>query len=247
MRSSETWTLGDAVGTYAGSQLSGKIDLAQPADGMKSLQFREANLPQASLFSLLLPSEFPHDLLEPDDYYQRGEDVIASYDESASCPHRLQLYFRSGWATAQSIPDICGFDFQLSLQTRQLDSNPQTVVCSRWPVQDTRLLDEDTQRFLPLVQNVRETSLVPSGACILVRNEFGSIAFFAHPNDYRDCRLRFKDGHVAIHYELFPPFLEKGVILRARLRVATLPTASDEEEALRLYQEFLQMEIPLTT
>lgn len=247
MQSSTYWHLQDAVARYAAQGLSVSVDLAHPASGGQAIEFREANLSQAALFSLLLPPEFAVGMLEPNDCYLRGEDVIATYEESEQCPHRLQLYYRGGWAALETNPEICGFDFQISLQTRRLDSNPQTVVHSRWPVQETRILDESDQRFEPLVQNVRETSLIPSGACILLRNEFGSIALFAHPNDYRDCRLRYKEGQMIVSHELFPPFLEKGVILRARLRMAALPAEEDEAEAFRIYQEFLQMELPLTT
>jgi hypothetical protein len=50
-----------------------------------------------------------------------------------------------------------------------------------------------------------------------------------------------------LRHELFSERLEKGVILRARVRGVVLERADDVRHAAAMFNEFLHAELPLTT
>jgi hypothetical protein len=74
----------------------------------------------------------------------------------------------------------------------------------------------------------------------------------AQPDDVarRICEERIEDGStpalvLSTRYSLFGHDLEKGVILRARLRGAWIRSGTPESEGLSLYQTFLREPLPL--
>jgi hypothetical protein len=68
-----------------------------------------------------------------------------------------------------------------------------------------------------------------------------------HPADARRDRLTRDVAGLRLIHHLFADELEKGVILRARLRGALLPRADDQRLALDAYRGLLDARLPLTT
>ncbi len=68
-----------------------------------------------------------------------------------------------------------------------------------------------------------------------------------HPSDFGcDELAACGDGRLQLKHRLFSGSLEKGVILRARIRGGYLGSADDERVAAAAYREFLASPPPLT-
>jgi hypothetical protein len=69
-----------------------------------------------------------------------------------------------------------------------------------------------------------------------------------HPSDFTATELSAEHpaGYCRMSHRLFGGSLEKGVILRSRVRGILLPASSDFEEAHREYLAFVGADLPLT-
>ena len=69
-----------------------------------------------------------------------------------------------------------------------------------------------------------------------------------HPSDFTESAFcRGPDGAAELSNRLFQGRLEKGVILRSRLRALLLPPEDDVALAAACYSDFAASEPPLTT
>lgn len=149
--------------------------------------------------------------------YVRGNDLVASYAPHASFPFSLQTY-----QTAAVLGDghSVALSLTLSLQTDLLDTRPRVELLST------------------LLTHGRS---LESGAAI---NTERSVITTPHPDDAAETATRI-DGPTVIH-RFEPPFLEKGVIRRARFAAILYPAAPNDD-TLRADLESLHVEpLPLT-
>jgi len=69
---------------------------------------------------------------------------------------------------------------------------------------------------------------------------------YAHPQDCQRLIVHVEEGKCEVRFGLFGLDLERGVVVRARLRAAFVPSAGDTQAAQELYEELLEEDPPLS-
>jgi hypothetical protein len=187
------------------------------------------------------------------DVWARGGDLVATYSATDDHPTRGQIYWRVHRCGPAS-SSVRALDMIVSVQTHLLDSDPVLGVRSRVAAGAVlRLVDGELCQATPVeLAATRPTVFrAPQGAgCFLFRlpGQAASYVEMVHPSDFTECVLRSDAaGHVELSNRLFQGRLEKGVILRSRLRVLIVPREDDVAAASACYSEFAISEPPLTT
>jgi hypothetical protein len=143
----------------------------------------------------------------------------------------------------------------VSVRTELLDSRPELTVRSELaPTEMLRLVDTEAARFEPC----RRESCSPLG---VRRGDPGCFAFrlpdvpftyaeMGHPADCFGAIVAATGAgaeSVEVRYRLFAERLEKGVILRARVRGVVVDRADDLRRVAACYAAFVAAEPPLGT
>lgn len=181
----------------------------------------------------------------------RGNDLVAVYRESSAWPVQLDVV----WRAAFPLHDkriLAALDVMLSIHTSLLDSHPQLIAVTTVPTSPTlRLIDAAAASWQSLdVAAGRGQLLEPSNGCgcvvVRVPNAPWSYAEMIHPADFRSDRWTACGPDSAeLHHGLFPQTLEKGVLVRARMRGAWVTRDNDLEAAAACYAAFAAGEPPL--
>ena len=167
------------------------------------------------------------------DAYVRVNDLVASYAPAPERPHHVQLY----WQRLDDLPTgvLAAIDLQVLTNTELLDSNPRRI----------------TQSDIPSGEMVQVTTVdgretVP---CLVLRPAEARYSYIEmiHPLDFLAAGVQPDETRVRLLQELFTGQLEKGVILRSRLRAALVERERDVELARELYQRLLDAPPPLNT
>lgn len=239
---STPWQL---AGTSAQCELLGApaaIDLAQPRLG---LRFAAGH---ASILGLqlghnfvdlsLTPSALAGDgaAIDPSESYVRGADLVATYNETPSRPLRVQAYWHiAPLAQLPRYDDARLIELQVSINTSLLDLRPTLDVVTQTTAPVERLTFGEASAFLIRFADAPYTYIeIP------------------HPRDcartaYAPATNPAANGRTTIHHTLFGRRLEKGVIMRGRVRGALVPRNSDVAAAEALADDLLQAAPPLTT
>jgi hypothetical protein len=209
------------------------------------------------------------------DAYVRGQDLVATYDEAQVQPLRVQTYWRL-LSPHKFAPDLApnvlaAFDLILSLNTSLLDSNPQSHVqsqvactCTMFHLQSSgsdtlratqiSLTADNTNPNSTADANFTATPGNHSTGCFIARLNSVPYSYIemVHPADFCRSTLNIRQpspantAGTAIQHHLFQQRLEKGVILRARVRSALVAQEYDESAAVAAYLNFAAAEPPLT-
>jgi hypothetical protein len=198
--------------------------------------------------------------------YLRGPDLIAVYRESSDWPVTLhgQWTALTPEAPAQVLAAV---ELTLSVRTERLDARPELCVCGGLPAGDVfELSDPDSARFDPCEpRDAPHSATSAEGpSCVLVRPHAGkwSYAEMVHPAATRAPSGGWSrsvpggseltpagaaDGQVVLRHRLFERRLEKGVLLRTRIRGVFLPPENDALVAAAQYRAFACADPPLGT
>jgi len=223
---SATWRLQGPLAHLEGAAVSATLELAQPWLGLQVPDCDRAQFLGVGLNAVgEKRSSRP---IDEYDAYVRGHDLVVTYEQTTDRPIRTTLYWRA-------LPDEVSADIALelvvSVQTSLLESRPALEVRSVAPAAE---LAPDYDQ----------------GDACLLRLPGGKRSYFEalHPSAYAESNVEAGTAGVELrHRVFFPEDLEKGVILRARLRALLLPRAGDSEAAARYHQSFLASPPPLTT
>lgn len=243
-----TWRLSAASAKLQSASLYGEVDLRSPDRGLFNLARRDQALTEHEILGVhLAANEAAGESLS--DGYERGGDLIATYEQTAARPMRVQVYWRAADAGALGT----SIDLQLSVQTSLLDSRPALFAMTRLP-------NADVRRLVNAASGQWET-LQPSGQrpwaleshseplCWLFRWPQMGLSYLelAMPGETRRSELSLSaDCRLTLSHEVFAEPLEKGVILRTRIRGAYLPSDADEQLAAQAWREFVAAPPPLT-
>ena len=244
-----TWRIGASSASLQSPLLCGEVDLKRPARGLFNLCWRSQALAEHEILGVeLAAGEVAAGSLA--DCYPRGGDLIATYEQTAARPMRVQI----DWRAAEIDSLAISIDLQLSVQTSLLDSRPALAVASRLPAGEARrLVDADSgafERLAPAAAAILAGELPGGPHCWLFRwpDRGLSYAEMAFPSDSHGERLTLSDaGRLELRRRVFVDSLEKGVILRTRIRGVYLPSPRDEELAAAAYREFIHSPPPLDT
>ncbi|HXT57755.1 MAG TPA: hypothetical protein VN699_03930 [Pirellulales bacterium] len=245
-----TWLLRDAAAHLHAGPLRGAIEPRSPERGLFDIVRDQRRFADQEILGVALDPVHAASAGSLVDCYQRGGDLIATYAQTPERPVRVQVYWRAESA-ADRAPLV---DLQVSVQTSLLDSRPRLATSSRLPRGELRrLIDARAGMFEPIsLAQTHELSFLPEQGreCFLFRwpDVEASYVEIVYPGDSDCSKLKLcGSGRWELSHGLFSGELEKGVIVRARVRGAYLPRERDEELAALAYAEFLESDLPLTT
>ena len=247
------------------------IDLAHPERGL-SVNVPDAPKtgPRLSVLGFVLGDAGQRDRVEIDAYV-RQSDLIATFERAAPRPMRAQVYWRwlepSEFAPDFAAAVLVAFDLIASVNTSLLDVDPvSSAGSSIEPVAAVLNLAQNKAAGLEAVQvgsaadrrdgaAVRQIARDSGTGCFISRIADGSYSWveMVHPTDFRGSKATLGDSSslpdycaVRLVHELFEQRLEKGVILRARIRGALVKQDSDIDCAIAALGRFSAAEPPLT-
>ena len=144
-------------------------------------------------------------------------------------------------------------DLIASVQTSFLDSDPSLTVHSLVPAREVvQLVEVEAGRVEPIEWNSAEQHRLAAAGeipCFIFRlaGSQSSYVEMVHPADFNESTLRRSpSGETELSHRLFAGRLEKGVILRSRIRAIFVPRDSDAALARACYADFAAAEPVLT-
>lgn len=238
------------------------IDLTRPAAGL-ALQFpgTAKTTSPCKILGVRFDDAQPIDAARLDAYV-RGDDLVATYDETLPRRVRAQIYWRLLKAAEFSPPFAehvpVAFDLIVSVNTSLLDSDPQSSVHSEISpaggvlgvVSDGAGSSDISAQEMP-----RGSKLAGNLRGFIVRPAQGEFSYveIVHPAESCRCEAKWltnpvpdESRGVQLTQHLFQQRLEKGVILRAWIRAALVAQKHDEATAVAAYRHFAAAEPPLT-
>ncbi len=171
------------------------------------------------------------------DFFVRGGDLVATYEETPEHPLRAQIYWRllpiaESATPAVEVP-VAAFELIASVQTHLLDKDPALSVESRLPKAALRrLLDPDAAHFETPQATDGDIAITPNGGagCLVARISGLSLLYaeMVHPADFYRIDAEWADHNTQPswtmnHLRRSAAIGEQGVILRSRLRGLFFP------------------------
>jgi hypothetical protein len=192
---------------------------------------------------------------EPIERYVRGEDLVLGYETS----QRRATHVDALWRIVKPLPGekfMVGVDLIVSVRTQLADAWPELAVESMLSRSETLRVDQakpSRSRSLSPTPPMTFTLESDKGAgCLLFRPTGFPLSYveMVHPADFCCDQWMPKaaedDGPRLIH-RLFRSALEKGVLLRGRVRGVFVPRIDDTRLAAECYADFAAADPPLGT
>jgi hypothetical protein len=218
------WRIETHIARVATDELSMEIDLARPQAGCHNVHFR--GQPLAFDRWLAVAPALQSAPIAIEDSFTRLGDLVVTYAETPGWPIRWQVYWRL--LAGESLgPALAGIELIVSAQTSLLDSLPALRVES--VVAGTH-------------KAVHQGTTVRAG---LPGTDFAYLQMI-HPADNQKTEIDQSPDHLTIGCPLFLRSLEKGVILRARLRGLIIEQSNAEATAHTCASLFQDSPTPLT-
>ncbi len=205
------------------------VHLAEPDRGLTDWRAGPASILDAGVLGLEIPGLGSGSLASPPDFYCRGAALSVGYPEWGDRPIRVDASWRALPPAAGGSEAEAAVDLVVSMRTELLQSRPRLAVHSRLPAAEVFTLADGCWLFRFPGQQI-------------------SYAEMVHPADFQGSELGFaaeKAPAMEVRHRLFVEHLEKGVILRARVRGALLPRHEDAALAASLYAAFASADPPL--
>lgn len=241
------WQLEEYHAHLSLGDLSGTVNLLAPDAGLQ-LRWRGETL--ASL-GVGLPSVAEARAAWALDCWLRGGDLVSTYSQSDDRATRGQVYWRAH-ECSQNGQQHPALDLIASVQTSFLDSDPTLNVCSRNAAREVlHLTNAETCDVIPIPWNDAEQYIFAAEeiACFIFRLAGGQSSYIemVHPTDFNESVIRrLPKGETELSHRLFAGRLEKGVILRARVRAIIVPRGNDVPLASGYFSDFAASEPVLT-
>ena len=233
--------------------LSAEIALRRPSEGLVNLVAASDSLRTARLLGIAAGPIIEGPTTNLVESYVRGDDLVVAYEGSSQWPIRVDALWR---LTTPSVTEkvLAAVDLIVSIRTHVLDARPDLAVESVVPSSGVfRLPTGKSAACEPLGAGAAVPTVVgpESGAgCLLFRLPGLDLTYaeMVHPTDFQrdelSCRTQ-GGGTLHIAHRLFRTNLEKGVILRARVRGLFAKRQGDAETAAACYAAFASAEPPL--
>jgi hypothetical protein len=242
-----TWQLEKHRASIAlDDRLRASIDLLRPSSGLEL----RAQGAQIKAMAVDLPELNSSDATTQLDAWVRDRDLVATYAETDKRRTRGQIYWR---VQPHGPADSHAIELVVSVQTSLLDSDPALSVRTRASASEVlRLIDPQAHVAAPVDSREAEPASFcdpATPACFVLRLPVDGLSYveMVHPTDFAETTIVRAQQNVELSNRLFHGRLEKGVILRSRLRALLVPTSDDVALASACYREFAASEPPLTT
>ncbi len=245
------WRLEKHTARLKCDRFSATVDLTQPAEGMVEVCAGGCRLGGCRLLAVAMPSFPVGDADSLIERYVRGAELVGAYKESADHPVRVDVLWRAVGPNAGG-RFVAAVELVVSVRTHVLEGCAELAVQSDVPACDTlRLTDADAAKYRPSAPPLRMDPREGPG-CLLFRLPDAELSYaeMVHPIDFREDELSSDPasaGPLRVRHRLFSTRLEKGVILRARVRGVFLPRQDDLRTAAACYRAFAAAEPPLNT
>jgi hypothetical protein len=250
--SAATWTLKGQTALASSADWSAAIDLGCLGRGVGKLSVAGESLPVVDCLGIVercqdtaVDSDWSARI---EDAYVRHRDLIVIYGECSTSPLRVQVYWRL-LDDEQCCGAAAGFDLIVSVNTSRLGIKPDVWATSRY-ASDTQW---NSARYDASAANwSSDTSTNAPGDCLLLEPAGSEHAFgvseMIHPRDRKSSFVgRDPAGESFTRHLLFDDVMEKGVIVRARLRAIVVPTAAARRITESCCEQFTHEPLPLTT
>jgi hypothetical protein len=253
------WVLEDQSATLRLGRLRGALDFARPELGLSTLHAGHEALPgrllqvefTSSAASQARATFIPTVKRDFTEFYLREGDAVADYPASESFPFRSLVYWRV--LPSAEPPAVAALEAIVSTQTDLLDSHPRISVSTSLPALELwRLTSLEKAEFKQISLTKAQPQQIhysQGPGCYLWRlsGERWSFAEMLPPSDFHSTDIMSDGGGMfSLSHRLFERSLEKGVILRARVRGVLLERGRDAVCAIQWYRDLLQSELPLT-
>ena len=249
-----SWQLRELDAVLQCGGLSAKIAFSRPSDGMVNVVVADHRLGAARLLGIGVGPAVESQGTCPIESYVRGPDLAVAYEASGQWPVRVDALWR---AIAPATPDkfLAGVDLIVSVRTHLLDAHPNLAVQSVVPASDVfRLAGPCGAACEPLALSAAAPTIIGpdnGGGCLLFRLPKVDLTYLemVHPADFQHDELSGSEsgGPLRIAHRLFRMTLEKGVILRARIRGVFMNRQQDAEVAAECYASLAAADPPLST
>lgn len=251
------WQVESQRAALHGHTLAAILELTRPGLGLHQIQVGAASLRDCHLLGVQWGEGGAGASRALSDSYVRGGDLIATYTEEPQRPYAPQVYWRAiGSADSQSAGadrPATQLELLVSVQTRLLDAQPEMTATSRLSaVEVLHLVDTEEGRFSNVDPGRSEVSIQPQDGtgCLLLRLAGGQLSYvqMVHPLDFIQGRLSVvaaADSALLTH-TLIDCRMEKGVIIRTRVRGCFVDRANDTSAAVSLYEAFADSALPLS-
>ena len=247
------WSLRSHQAALRTARLTGNLDLSRPGLGLRQLKVGADCWHDSHLLAVQWGNDAVNAPRSLSDCYVRGGDLIATYVEESQRPYAPQVYWRAIGPSTSSVGSAeAQLELLVSVQTPVLDAQPEMTATSRIPaVEALHLLDAENGRFSPLELGAAQTiDSESTTGCLLLRLADGKRSYveMVHPLDFVQGRLCVSADvdSVLLSHTLIDCRMEKGVIIRTRLRGSFVDRADDMAAATRLFEEFAGSALPLS-
>ena len=215
------WQLDGFNARLALDQFAGQLELRNPASGMALSAGAAARL---AILGVDLPAVDPASAGDEIDCYVRGGDLVATYHETHTRKRRGQVYWRI--VKLATAPEQHAIELVASVQTSLLDSDPTVEIHSTLEADEAlQLADPIAECAAPLALS-KQMRCDTKPACFIFRLRGAPLSYIemVHPLDFVESGLTpLGDGALRWTTRLFQGRLEKGVILRSRLKALITP------------------------
>lgn len=203
-----SWQLNAGQASLVCGELRGSLDSRSPRHGLHDVSLRQRRLANSHFLGIDLDAAGSEVLT---DLYQRGGDLIARYAQTPGRPFGVMVYWRAGLISIGS-GEHPYVDLLVSVETSLLESRPRLEVHTR------------------LARSAAEvTSHQDVGYCLAqFPDTAASYIEMYHPDDALTTSTNSTSDGMQITTRLFGQPLEKGVILRSRLRGVFVPVRDGE-------------------
>lgn len=242
------WEVDHPVARLCRGELQARVNVLTPECGLDSLLVAGV-LHRGSIQRVVFTADETGDRAKLSDLYVRGTDLIANYTQAKRQPFRAKVYWRSlstdDNPTAQAVIDV-----MVSLETHLLESRPRVTIEAAVPVREVFALDgrplkpAATMRLAAPLHNAMDR---PQGCVLRLADVDRSVAPLVRPDDACEVTAQWDtEGWLRVVHQLSCDPLEKGVILRARVRSVWGCGDVALADACAWYDALVREKLPLT-
>ncbi len=251
---SPIWRITNSTAKLSQGRFSATADLARPFDGLSSVEPFFPSADVGRIFQIVLPDATAAGLPFKDAYV-RANDLIVTYGQTESRPFSVQICWRALAEVADERIQA-GIEVVVSSHTSLLDSRPIVTSRSELPSREVfQLRDIEAASFERI--DIGDAHLQPqkfgpqSGAgCFVFRLPDSATSYveMIHPLDFERSTFTAGADHSrrTIEHSLISRWMEKGVIVRSRMRGFFVVRSDDLATAATAYAAFCDSKLPLS-
>lgn len=244
----QPWHVDELTADLRTEFLTATLDARFPGRGLSTITPGDDRRLPGHLLAVGGDSRESEEPLVPREFYCRGNDLIVNYERFGQ-DLQAEAYWRARTAT-----DPQSIDLQVSVHTSRLDDRPALFTSTCLPAADVLRLKSAAERQFEIVDlsggECVELSPNDGEGCVIWRlpGTNYSYAETIHPSDFRRDELSVvstPEPMCRLVHHLFPSAIEKGVILRARVRGIFVDLTDDQNVVAAAYAKFAQEAPPL--